>query len=171
MLDPAKAVTTDLSPADWERIERVYQTTEPLAIIAKEYGITVQKIVAYATRENWPLRGERQRARKREKPSRLSDTATLRNRLTGLVERQIAEIEERLADDAQARDHERDARTLSNLTRTLDKLIELKRAAAAERAEVKRTKEKAATDGDAGEDALREDLVRRLARIAAAGTD
>lgn len=156
-----------LSADDWARIYDVYQTDEKLAFIAKEYEITVQKIVAHARREGWPLRYEKQRSLNPPTAPGSTDPATLRKRLTALVERQIAEIEARLVDTPEGRDQERDARTLSNLTRTLDKLIELKREAALERAEAKRLKEAANQDGNAeSDDILRTDLARRLARLA-----
>lgn len=172
MSDSALPEKGELKPVDWAHIAQVYQTDEKLANIAKEYGITTQKIVAHAQRQGWPLRYERQQATKQKRSPGSADPATLRKRLTGLVERQIAEIEGRLADAAASRDHERDARTLSNLTRTLDKLIELKRAAATDRAEAKHMREKANGDDRAkSDDALRQDLARRLSRIAAASQD
>ncbi len=164
--------TAEPKPVDWVRIAQVYQTEEKLANIANEYGITVQKIVAHAQREGWPLRYERRQATQQKRSPGSTDPATLRKRLTALVERQIAEIEGRLAEAVESRDHERDARTLSNLTRTLDKLIELKRAATAERVELKRMREDASgNDGAKSEDVLRQDLARRLARIATTNTD
>ncbi len=171
MSDPLPKAPNELEDKDWARIKRVYQGDDKLACIAKEYGLTVQKIVAHAKREGWPLRYEKQKAAKRSMASGNTDPATLRKRLTALVERQIAEIEGRLAEALESRDHERDARTLSNLTRTLDKLIELKRTAAAERAEAKRKREETnSDDGTKTDDALRQDLARRLARIAAASS-
>lgn len=172
MADSALPETAEPKPVDWAHIAQVYQTDIKLAIIAKEYGLTVQKIVAHARREGWPLRYETQQTTKQKRTPVSADPATLRKRLTALVERQIAEIEGRLADASASRDHERDARTLSNLTRTLDKLIELKRAAATDRAEAKHMREKANGDDRAkSDDALRQDLARRLARIAAASQD
>ena len=171
MSDDTLPETAELKPVDWERIEQVYRTEEKLANIAKEYGLSVQKIVAHAQREGWALRYERQQASRLKRTPGSTDPATLRKRLTSLVERQIAEIEGRLAEATESRDHERDARTLSNLTRTLDKLIELKRAAAVEQAEAKRMREEVSgNDGAKTDDVLRQDLARRLARIAAAGT-
>jgi len=171
MSDDTLPETAELKPVDWERIEQVYRTEEKLANIAKEYGLSVQKIVAHAQREGWALRYERQQASRLKRTPGNTDPATLRKRLTSLVERQIAEIEGRLAEAPESRDHERDARTLSNLTRTLDKLIELKRAAAVEQAEAKRMREEVSgNDGAKTDDVLRQDLARRLARIAAAGT-
>jgi len=130
MPDPKMPDPETLRAEDWERIYHVYQTEEKLAFIANEYGLTVQKIVAHARREGWPLRCEKQQASKLAAKPGSTDPATLRKRLTALVERQIAEIEARLIKTPEGRDQERDARTLSNLTRTLDKLIELKREAA-----------------------------------------
>lgn len=172
MSDDPLSETDELKPVDWAHIAQVYQTDEKLAIIAKRYGLTVQKIVAHAQREGWPLRYEKQQTEKLKRSPGSTDPATLRKRLTALVERQIAEIEGRLADVTESRDHERDARTLSNLTRTLDKLIELKRAAAAERAAAKHMRDEAnGNDSAKTDDALRQDLARRLSRIAAANTD
>lgn len=167
MPDPKTPDPENLSAEDWQRIYDVYQTDEKLTYIANEYEISVQKIVAHARREGWTLRYEKEQTDQQSKKPGSTDPATLRKRLTALVERQIAEIEAHLAGNPKGRDQERDARTLSNLTRTLDKLIELKRQAARERAEAKRMKD-AANQHEEGEsdDALRTDLARRLARLA-----
>ena len=93
-------------------------------------------------------------------------------RLAGLVERQVAEIETRLIETSEARDHERDARTLSNLTRTLDKLVELRRDAEEEAETKKRqARDLEMTEGKGSNaDAIRADLARRLARITSAAS-
>jgi uncharacterized protein YjcR len=97
MTDSALPETEEPKPVDWERIEHVYQTEEKLASIAKYYGLMVQKIVAHAQRQGWPQRYEKQQATKQKRSPGSTDPATLRKRLTALVERQIAEIEGRHA--------------------------------------------------------------------------
>lgn len=164
-----------LTPEDWDRIEQAYRGSEPLADVGARYGITMQKIVAHARREDWPLRGARKtktlRGAGHAHKTKQASAAALMKRLTRLVEQQIDDIEKRLKRKAASQDHERDARTLSNLTRTLDKLIELKRSAEADRAARARAKrdDRKATGSDRDEDALRADLAGRLARLAAAG--
>ncbi len=154
---------------DWEHIARFYQGEGALEKMAKQYGVTVQKITARARAENWPLRKNRKPGAHRAGGSKRSGLVPLTARLTGLVERQIREIESRLCETGEARDQERDARTLSNLTRTLDKLVELKRGADDERAaKALRVRENKNREGSKVDgEAIRAELARRLSRLAA----
>lgn len=159
--DPAEALP--VPQPDWTEISIAFQGGEPLTPVATKNGVSVQKISAHAQKEKW----QRRTSKKRLGEATPQKTEQLMRRLAGLVERQVAEIETRLIETSEARDHERDARTLSNLTRTLDKLVELRRDAE-EEAE---TKNRQARDLEISEgkgssaDAIRADLARRLARI------
>ncbi|MEQ9518787.1 MAG: hypothetical protein RLN89_05030 [Parvibaculum sp.] len=183
---------------DWAAIKHAYQTAQKVEAIATQHGTTRHLIVATARAEGWPLRKDRPKTTtpektrsKKLKPKRVNKallpaqeaktqepkksvtSQALRVRLTHLVERQIREIEERIEEIKSAADHERDARTLSNLTRTFEKLIELRRAANLERQTRTRerqmaSKSKGTADGETG-DNIRGELERRLARLAADG--
>jgi len=161
--DPAEALAAP--QPDWTEISGVFKSGEPLKKVAEKNGVSIQKISAYARKEKWPRRSSKSR-----KPETAPQNAEkLMKRLAGLVERQVAEIETRLTETSEARDHERDARTLSNLTRTLDKLVELRRDAE-EEAEIKKrhARDLKMSEGKGSNaDAIRADLARRLARITA----
>ena len=172
MTEAVPAADDALPQPDWDDIRRVHQTGVPLKPVAEKYRISIQKISAYAKSQGWPPRpttSTKKISNVQNAPQRQKSPAALLKRLTGLVEQQIAEIESRLASRKGAEDHERNARTLSNLTRTLDKLVELKRseeedkAARARRSNEARTRKKIGADADA----IRTDLARRLTRIAA----
>lgn len=184
MSDPA----TDNS-VDWAAIKRAYQSVEKLGDLAALHGLAVQKIVARARAENWPLRKDKRKktkqAKKRTRIVRKAEevqpvqvaakgavtSAALRVRLTRLVERQIRDSETRMEKGKSAADHERDARTLSSLTRTLEKLVELRRDAAQERARRKRESEESNRQGTRADEQsdrdIRGELERRLSRLAA----
>lgn len=184
------AAPTPMSVADWDEVFLVYQTGAPLTMIATKHAITVQKISAHAKRENWaPRKARTAKHNAQSKPkskvcakeksnakptsqAQQQSTSVLMKRLTGLVARQIVEIETRIAAKSEASDHERDARTLSNLTRTLDKLVELKRGVDEDRmTKAQRMRDRKNLDGRAAdEEAIRADLARRLSRLASAQT-
>jgi hypothetical protein len=172
--DPA--TTSPVCDPDWKEIFDVYSAGLPLKPIAEKFQIHVQKISAHAKREGWtrhPAGAKRDLVAAIKKPTASSQgTMSLMKRLTGLVERQIAEIEVRLAEKTEARDHERDARTLSNLTRTLEKLVDLRRGVEEEKAEKRRLarKENATKEKEADADVIRANLARRLVRITSAST-
>lgn len=166
--DDPKVIPPAREP-DWVHIARVYQGEEPLEKIAGHYGLSVQKISAHAQAQGWPLRKYRNARTESATGQKRQDLAALMHRLTGLVERQIKEIETRLCEAGEARDQERDARTLSNLTRTLDKLVELNRGAEDDRAaKAQRARETAKRKGSKADgEAMRAHLARRLSRLAA----
>lgn len=159
---------------DWVEIERAYQTDRKVAEIATQYGLTRQVLVATAKAKQWTLRKDRgKQAEKR--PHRKGDgkksvtSAALRVRLTRLVERQIHEIEDQIETVGSGADRERAARTLSNLTRTLEKLVELRRAARQERQarqrDLEQAKSKKAGVNGTEHRNIRRELERRLARL------
>jgi hypothetical protein len=95
---------------------------------------------------------------------------TLVNRMMGAAERQVGEIEQRLAGSGQAiGERERDARTLALLAKTLQSLTALD---ALHEPKAGRAKTRAPHDNDdqdtipASIDALRQELSRRLAGMA-----
>lgn len=156
----ASSMTTEqISPApDWAAVKRAWKAgkLKPKEI-AEAFGTTHQKIAAKARAEKWD--------EEKAKAPPVS-TANLMKRLRKLLQRQIGEIETREEETQSAQARERDARTLSSLSRTMEKLIEIER----EREAMRRAKAK---DGPEDGDALRAELERRLARLeetGAAGT-
>lgn len=178
-----------IGQTQWDEIERAYlETTEPLADLARRFGISFQRIVAHAKKQGWPAR-RISRAAKGEHygtpeilPSHMSaqDKAEtkdgLHTRLHNLLAHHIADAEERLAsigsgvEQSTAADRERDARTLSSLIRTLEKLIELddRRVADAKNAVAEQKLEQLAlTEGEMGDaEDMRTELDRRFRRLA-----
>lgn len=178
-----------IGQTQWDEIERAYlETTEPLADLARRFGISFQRIVAHAKKQGWPAR-RISRAAKGEHygtpetlPSHMSaqDKAETKDglytRLHNLLAHHIADAEERLAsigsgvEQSTAADRERDARTLSSLIRTLEKLIELddRRVADAKNAVAEQKLEQLAlTEGEMGDaEDMRTELDRRFRRLA-----
>jgi hypothetical protein len=148
--------------ADWERIAALYADDSlTLKQIARLSGVPVTTIASRARRRGWPERHGRRKTRQTQATFR-----TLLKRIFRALDRQMREIEQRLdmAEQTGRRgaDMEHDARALASLTRTLEKLRALQREAAAEAA-------RGQGDGaDAGADAHRMELERRLSGLLAA---
>lgn len=167
-----KAAAAEKPPAplsdediDWETIRAEYEIgTRTLAEIARDHGIHSNKIVGRARTEDWPKRGEvvQEVALATELPD---DAEALAARLTRLIAREIADIERQskvTRDDAEG---ERQARRLSSLVRSIDKLHEIEQAARLAK------KHDPATDKArrlAEDKRLRAELEQRLARLFAA---
>ncbi|MEQ8267634.1 MAG: hypothetical protein RH982_10590 [Parvibaculum sp.] len=150
---------------DWETIRADYEIgVKELGIIAAEHKITVQKIATRAWRTGWPKRAEvkQETAPGNDMPE---DAEALAARLTRLIAREIADIERQskvTRDDAEG---ERQARRLSSLVRSIDKLHEIEQAARLAK------KHDPATDKArrlAEDKRLRAELEQRLARLFAA---
>lgn len=142
---------------DWLEIEAIYTSGGRLKEVADANQISTQKIVAHALRQGW----KRPDAAVSRKATN-SKSGHLAKRLITLVDRQISAIEEQADMEGGLADPDREARALSNLTRTLDKLIELERESASlgkQRAGDGRTRAEA-------ERTLRARLESRLARLA-----
>lgn len=189
----AAQVKRTMSPAQWDEIERAYlETTEPLADLGQRFGISFQRIVAYAKGQKWPPRripraGKGELHGMPERPTSLlsgqgkAETKDgLHARLHNLLAHHIADAEDRLvsigagAEQSTAADRERDARTLSSLIRTLEKLIELddRRAADAKSAIAQQKLEQQSnTEGETGDAKdMRAELDRRFRRLAELGS-
>lgn len=150
--------------ADWSRIAALYADENvSLEDIARLTGVPVGTISARAAREGWPPRN---RTRLDSRRATTTYGALLR-RMFRAVDRQMREIEKHL-DTAErsgrpAAGLAQDARALDSLTRILERLRAMQRAAAAEAsARVKR-------DGRGRDpEAHRDELERRLAGLLAA---
>ena len=176
-------------PTQWDEIERAYlETAEPLAALGQRFGISFQRIVAHAKRQKWPPRriprpGKGERHGLPEKQATLlsgqgktESKEGLHARLHNLLAHHIADAEDRLAsigtgaEQSTAADRERDARTLSSLIRTLEKLIELddRRAADAKSAIAEaKLAQQTNVEGETGDaEDMRAELDRRFRRLA-----
>ncbi|MEJ1157989.1 hypothetical protein [Prosthecomicrobium sp. N25] len=151
---------------DWPAVRLAYEESA-LAVgeILQRFRIPAGELYRRAGAEGWRLRqprtgkprGGRRTAAAKPGRARPIDRAALVDRLFQVVERQIGDIEARLArapDAETAPADEKDARTLAALARTLELLIGLEKIAVppAETAEV-------------DIDAFRADIARRLAGL------
>ncbi|MGB3808906.1 MAG: hypothetical protein WA943_02355 [Parvibaculum sp.] len=147
---------------DWETIRARYEDlAQSLAEIAASEGVAWQKISSYARRAGWKLRQP-----PKSEARRAADLAgaalmptKLASRLKRLIAREIDAIEGESTQDRPALERERDARRLSTLVKSLEKLNDIK--AAKEKREPKSADERNG-DGD-----MRAELERRLARLSA----
>jgi hypothetical protein len=163
---PAALMPRSDEDIDWETIRVEYDIgMRSLAEIALEHRITTQKIVSRATREDWPKRG--QVTEKAVIATALADDAgALAERLTKLIAREIADLEQQRKTMRDEAEGERQARRLSTLIRSIEKLHEIEQAA--------RRAKKDDPAADAArrrkeDEALRGILEGKLARLAAAG--
>lgn len=162
----AKPVAPEPEPdeagPDWAAIRLLYEDrSNALTAIADFAGVSAQKVIRHATVNGWQSRTA---AKYRDAPaSELMGSALkpvrLATRLKRLIAREIESIEGEIAHERDAVEKERDARRLSTLVRSLEKLNDIKAAKA----------KREPKSGDTAEDAeaLRAELERRLARIAA----
>lgn len=154
----SKRIMSGTPEQDWAAIKRAWAEDKLTPKeIAAAYGLSYQKLSARARAEGW-RKGESGREGNAEK-QRPASTPGLMKRLRQLLERQIEEIENTESEEGGAAARERDARTLSSLIRTMEKLLEMQREREARRR---------ARNEERGEDAelLRGELARRLARLA-----
>ena len=185
----AAQVKRTISPAQWDEIERAYlETTEPLADLGQRFGISFQRIVAHAKGQKWPPRRIPRPSKDEvhgmpDRPTPLlrgqgkAETKEgLHARLHNLLAHHITDAEDRLAsigageEQSTAADRERDARTLSSLIRTLEKLIELddRRATDAKNAIAEqKLAQQTNAEGETGDaEDMRAELDRRFRRLA-----
>ncbi|MFP4003313.1 MAG: hypothetical protein ACLFV8_06025 [Alphaproteobacteria bacterium] len=151
---------------DWDLVATLYADhSVPLREIERRCGVARSTITSRAKREGWPARRPHRHNILHRPKYRI-----LINRMFRTLDRQMREIEQRLKAEAasgrSATARERDARTLSSLTRTLEKLGDLeKEAAAAVSAEAQSDahdrEETLDTEG------MRAELEGRLARLLA----
>ena len=153
---------------DWAAVKRAY--ADPAIRVretAAKLGMTWQALSAKATKEGWPLRGDTRSIENRLKGQRVGAVAlrhtTLVTRLKRLVEREIGDIEKEYEQEGVPADREKAAKRLTVLVRSLDKLTEIQNAGA--------TRRKKGTKDEHGGEALRTELERRLARLAAASEE
>ncbi|MEM6850511.1 MAG: hypothetical protein AAF527_02235 [Pseudomonadota bacterium] len=166
---------------DWSEIRRVFETSKkPATEIARAFGVSARTVRGRAARENWRRPGEALRG---AAPSKAATTP--RNRapkrsvydvMETILTQELEAAEERLKEAIAAgekldiADRERNSRTLSNLVRTFDKVVEMKREILTN-ANAKEAPETAAIDQDmmesANADDIRREIKRRLDRLVA----
>jgi len=119
-------------PGRWAEIRRAYlAANEPVSILCRRFGISTGTLYRRARGENWP---KRRQAKELAFVTSLPGSAgqdALVARLYEALRLQMTAIEKRLQAMPDLEETnattiaERDARTLSTLVRTLEKLIEL----------------------------------------------
>jgi hypothetical protein len=147
---------------DWAEIRRDYEDLDkPLAETTAKAGMTSQKLVCLARGAGWMLRKPPDASAR--PASELMGSALkpvhLATRLKRLIAREIESIESEIAHERDAVEKERDARRLSTLVRSLEKLNDIKAA--------KAKREPKSGDPAEDSDAMRAELEGRLARLAA----
>lgn len=156
------AVRKKVKEPDWTKIRAAYEDVDvPLAETADKAGLNSQMLIARARREGW-----RPRTAPPKAPAPAAELtgaqikpSSLATRLKRLIAREIETIEGESAKKRDAMQKERDARRLSSLVRSLEKLNDIKAAAKAKPGKKKEE------DGDE----LRTELQRRLARLVTGG--
>ncbi len=154
---------TEADSGRWPEIRRAYiEANEPVSKICDRFGISTSSLYSRARGENWP---RRKKAGKAVKSSGLSGQAQqdeLVARLYDTLRQQMTAIETRLQSMPDLDDNnatataERDARTLSTLVRTLEKLTELQDSA------LKASAKMDDTGADTDANRFRLELVRRI---------
>ncbi len=148
---------------DWAKIRAAYEDVSvPLADTAKAAGVNRQALIARARREGWRARTAPPKppGPSAELTGAAMKPSSLATRLKRLIAREIEAIEGESTKKREASEKERDARRLSSLVRSLEKLKDMKSG-----------KEKTDKKKDEDGDALRTELQRRLARLAAAAVE
>jgi hypothetical protein len=161
MVHVKKSASGEVKP-DWADIRRDYEDIEkPLAKTAAKAGMTSQKLVCLARGAGWMLRKPPEVSARpaSELAGSALKPAHLATRLKRLIAREIESIEGEIAHERDAIEKERDARRLSTLVRSLEKLNDIKAA--------KAKREPKSGDTAEDSDAMRAELERRLARLAA----
>jgi hypothetical protein len=149
---------------DWPAVRARYEAREEAVVdIARSIGVTFPTLTQHAKLHGWAMRSAR-RTRKAVKskpvsappPKPITSTKEAITRLKELVQSRIAKLEQSLA---QGGENERGINAASLLARTLEKVLEL------EEQQRKHTR-LLASEGRRRDDAWREELALRLARLA-----
>ncbi|HEY5363651.1 MAG TPA: hypothetical protein VIJ49_05575 [Aestuariivirga sp.] len=159
-----KKIATGAEP-DWPAIRARYEARdEAVADIACSIGMKASALIQHAKLQRWAMRS-RPRKRKAVKsepvsappqPKPITSTKEAITRLKELVQSRIAKLEQSLA---QGSENERGINAANLLARTLEKVLEL------EEQQRKHTR-LLASEGRRRDDAWREELALRLARLA-----
>lgn len=159
------SITTDEGEPDWRAIRKRYENLGlPMSEVAAGTGMAWQKIAAYAARHGWEMRKPRTPKQRVEAVRDVALMPTrLATRLKRLIAREIEALESECTDDRPALERERDARRLSSLVRSLEKLNDIKAA---------KTKRDDKNSGDTlSDDDMFAELERRFARFVDGGQE
>ena len=152
---------------DWKAIRPRYEDVSTnIVTLADEYGVTWQTLSSYGAKHGWAKR--KKMPTPQQKAAELLGAqlmpSKLASRLQRLIAREIDAIEGEILTDRPAVERERDARRLSSLVRSLEKLNTIK---------ARKDKQEGKADGEhASSEDLSAELERRFARfIAGSETD
>lgn len=193
-----------IDPNAWPEVRRSYcETSEPIAAICGRFDITPAELKARRLKEGWPARApavqrsgtgakpkskpapvklasprsSKPKAKRRaDKPSSANRGAMIR-RLYNAIDLKLTQMEQLMTDDTEtsSADHEREARALSTLIQTFERMLEFdpaarpahaSSAAKSDRANgepAARASGIAATSADA--ERLRRDITERVERL------
>jgi hypothetical protein len=161
-------------PPDWPRLRARYEAGEDYVYaIAEQAGITQAALSKMARDEGWqrkritrrkPAIGETGPTPPQTEPEARPITSTKEaiNRLKLLVQQRITRLESKLAE--QGADSERGISAANLLARTLEKVLELEE-------QQRRLSRLTTHEGKRRDDAWREELAGRLARLGRPGAD
>lgn len=153
-----------LTLREWDAIAAAYiENAETLSQIAVRHGISIGAISNRARKEGWP--------RRMNKGGKWSPSITFEGRLTRALDRQISELETRWSGDNEDMDSaraEKEARTLSVLIRTAEKLKEIEAMAkTAKASKTSKSNDPSAKSDQLDRKRMRETLERRLDQLIA----
>lgn len=109
----------------WEDVRLAYeQGDEPIAALARRFGIAKSTLSKYARSHGWQPR------RQRKSPGQQPREATIR-RLYRTIDLKLAQLEARMQNDKDiaAADHERETRAIGQLIRNFEKVSEIESSA------------------------------------------
>jgi hypothetical protein len=152
----------DAARERWAAIRLAYEAgAASVKAICRSFHVTNWDLYAVAREQGWRMRG---RATSAKIKAGAGDRRRLIEKLYQSLARQMRESEQDVADMTTESARERQARTLSSLTRTLEKLVELENGLdAADHGKKKRQRDKRAAED------LREHLAQKLLRLTRRG--
>ncbi|WP_350333376.1 hypothetical protein [Coralliovum pocilloporae] len=140
----------------WSRIKALYEGQRmSVAALSRQFGVSQSAIHRRKKQEHWtwqqPSEGKEQGVLA-ESGAELPGRTALVARLRRVFDKQVSEVEARLGRLGQTSLDEKDARTLSTLVRTAEKLMDLEEQDSGDMDK----------DEEVSLETLREDLARRL---------
>jgi hypothetical protein len=137
------------TPVDWHQIRRLYvDGDEPVAAIARRFGLAPKRIYDHARKQDWPRRSARSAIEPAPSPTSkveapdpnpptlptgLAARRTLVRRLYRAIDTKLKIMEQRMEKElassrtpqSSSADHERDTRAIATLIKTLESVTEL----------------------------------------------
>ena len=180
---------TNTTASFWSEVQQAYETgSETVAKLCQRHGLTPKQLYRHAKTANWQMRTQRKQKKKSNKSRQIhaaacehrgqnktpeeqqgikasqpSQTQTLREALEFITMDLMHHIQQRCHESQQQDQHyEREARTLSSLVRTYEKLLTLETESAAP-PPMKELSDQTKTDKTA--DGRRRELAARLEKL------